>query len=66
MIALIFVVLKHSLQSVRAIDSFVYMMTSLKWRPGTILENLYPPQNFVPVFCLRLSGPLSPSSPERG
>ena len=35
---------------VRAIDNFVYMMTSSKCRPGTILENLYPPQNFVPVF----------------
>lgn len=35
---------------VRAIDSFVYMMTSSKWRPGTILEKLYPPQNFVPAF----------------
>ena len=36
--------------SVWAIDIFVYMMTSSKRRPGTILENLYPPQNFVPVF----------------
>ena len=35
---------------VRAIDNFVYMMTSSKCRPGTILENLYPRQNFVPVF----------------
>ena len=34
----------------RAIDNFVYMMTSSKWRPGTILENLYVPQNFVPAF----------------
>ena len=38
------------LPTVRAIDNFVYMMTSSKCRPGTILENLYPPQNFVPVF----------------
>ena len=38
------------LSPVRAIDNFVYMMTSSKCRPGTILENLYPPQNFVPVF----------------
>lgn len=36
--------------AVRAIDNFVYMMTSSKWRPGTILEKLYPPQNFVPAF----------------
>ena len=36
--------------SVRAIDNFVYMMTSSKWRPGTILENLYAPQNFDPAF----------------
>ena len=35
---------------VQAIDNFVYMMTSSKWRPGTILEKLYPPQNFVPAF----------------
>ena len=51
---------------VRAIDNFVYMMTSSKWRPGTILENLYAPQNFDPVFLSRLFGPSSPSSPERG
>ena len=36
--------------TLRAIDNFVYMMTSSKWRPGTILEKLYPPQNFVPAF----------------
>ena len=37
---------KRSLRAewVRAIDNFVLC------RPGTILENLYPPQNFVPVF----------------
>ena len=56
----------YLLSHIRAIDSFVFMMTSSKWRRGTILENLYPQQNFVPAFCLRLSGPLSPSSPERG
>ena len=51
---------------VRAIENFVHMMPSSKCRPGTILENLYSPQNFVPLFCIRLFGPLSPSSPERG
>ena len=39
--------LRHS---VWAIDNFVYMKTSSKWRPGPILENLYAPQNFVPAF----------------
>ena len=37
-------------KAVRDIDNFVYMMTSSKWRPGTILENSYVPQNFVPAF----------------
>ena len=55
--------LRHS---VWAIDNFVYMKTSSKWRPGPILENLYAPQNFVPAFLSRLFGPSSPSSPERG
>ena len=43
-------ILRAHYQAVRAIDNFVYMMTSSKWRPGTILENLYAPQNFDPVF----------------
>ena len=38
---------------VRAIDSFVYMMTSSKWRLAQFSRTCIHPQNFVPVFCLR-------------
>ena len=49
--------------TVRAIDNFVYMMTSTKWRPGTILKRLYPPQNFVPAFLSTVVWSLESQSP---
>ena len=49
--------------SVRAIDNFVYMMTSSKWRPGTILKKLYSPQNFVPAFLSTVVWSLESQSP---
>ena len=48
---------------VQAIDNFVYMMTSLKWRPGTILKKLYSPQNFVPAFLSTVVWFLESQSP---
>ena len=50
-------------KAVRAIDNFVYMMTSSKWRPGTILKKLYPPQNFVPAFLSTVVWSLESQSP---
>ena len=49
--------------TVRAIDNFVYMMTSSKWRPGAILKKLYLPQNFVPVFLSTVVWFLESQSP---
>ena len=52
-------------RAVRAIDNFVYMMTSSKWRPGTILKKLYSPQNFVPAFLSTVVWFLESQSPEK-
>ena len=51
------------LPPVRAIDNFVYMMTSSKWRPGTILKKSYSPQNFVPAFLSTVVWSLESRSP---
>ena len=47
----------------RAIDNFVYMMTSSKWRPGTILKKSYSSQNFVPAFLSTVVWSLESQSP---
>ena len=54
---------KFTYLPVRAIDNFVYMMTSSKWRPGTILKKLYSPQNFVPAFLSTVVWSLESQSP---
>ena len=53
----------YKFDTVRAIDNFVYMMTSSKWRPGTILKKLYSPQNFVPAFLSTVVWSLESQSP---
>ena len=49
--------------TVQAIDNFVFMMTSSKWRPGTILKKLYSPQNSVPSFLSAVVWSLESQSP---